>query len=245
MPDRFGPRGVIATVIPVQNSNMQPEYEALRPAGISNQTYRFFLEGAGDTPLAAALRVIPDTLKCWPDMIVVGNSVEMRSVSESGHLAYRSALQKAAGKVPVVTAAEACVVALRTLNARRIALLSPMSREHSDSAAAYYQAHGFEVLGARWFDVAKSEDIINVPRERVQQAFEEIAGLKADALLHVGGALPVVDMLEHLESRFGIPVVAVNAATYWYALRRLGVTDPIPGFGALLNRPDAVLGADS
>ena len=37
MPDRFGSRGVIALMIPQQNSNMHPEYELLRPDGISNQ----------------------------------------------------------------------------------------------------------------------------------------------------------------------------------------------------------------
>ena len=33
MPDRFGPRGVIALFIPLQNANMQPEYDAMRPEG--------------------------------------------------------------------------------------------------------------------------------------------------------------------------------------------------------------------
>ena len=41
MPDRFGPRGVVAVLIPVQNSNMQPEYEIMRPDGINNQMYHF------------------------------------------------------------------------------------------------------------------------------------------------------------------------------------------------------------
>jgi maleate cis-trans isomerase len=28
----------------------------------------------------------------------------------------------------------------------------------------------------------------------------------------------------------------VNAATYWYALRRHGIDDPMPGFGRLLMK---------
>ena len=43
MPDRFGPRGVIALLIPPENANIQPEYEAMRPEGVSNQIYRFSL----------------------------------------------------------------------------------------------------------------------------------------------------------------------------------------------------------
>ncbi len=242
MPDRFGPRGVIALVIPVQNSNMQPEYEALRPPGISNQIYRFFLEGKGDTPLAAALRVIPDTLKCWPDIIVVGNSVEMRGVSESEHLEYRAALAKRANGVPVVTAAEACEAALRALDARRIGLLSPMSAEHSEFAAAYYRSRGFEIAHSVWLDVGLPEHIIDVTPDRIREAFATIAREEVDTLLHVGGALAVVDMLEDLEAKFARPIVSVNAATYWHALRRLGVSDTLPGFGKLLGRLNAVAG---
>ena len=30
------------------------------------------------------------------------------------------------------------------------------------------------------------------------------------------------------------PVLAINAATYWWALRRNGIADKIDGFGSLL-----------
>lgn len=234
MPDRFGPRGVVAIVIPVQNSNMQPEYEAMRPDGVSNQIYRFYLEGEGDTPREAAIRVIADTLKCWPDTIIVGNSVEMRRVSVAEHLEYRRQLQKAAGDVRVVTAAEACEAALRTLGARRMGLFNPMFEHNSQSAASYYEELGFEVSHLGWLDIARPEDIIGVSPDEIEAVFARIAHDDVDALLHVGGALGVVGMIGALEARLGKPIVSVNAATYWYTLRLLGIPDPMPGFGALL-----------
>jgi maleate isomerase len=33
----------------------------------------------------------------------------------------------------------------------------------------------------------------------------------------------------------GKPVVAINTATYWWALRRNGIGDPVDGFGTLLR----------
>lgn len=242
MPDRFGPRGVVAILIPVQNSNMQPEYEAMRPPGVNNQIYRFWLEGEGDTPRAAAVRVVPEMLKCWPDLIIVGNSVEMRHVSHSEHLEYRARLAAAAGGVPVVTAAEACEAGLRTLGATRIGLFNPMFEENSQSAAAYYREVGFEVTELAWLGVSRPEDIIRVPTEQVLEMFERVARPDVDALLHVGGALGVVDMLEALEADLGKPIVSVNAATYWFALRSLGVTEPISGYGQLL-RHEEIAGA--
>ena len=41
-------------------------------------------------------------------------------------------------------------------------------------------------------------------------------------------------MIAELEERFQKPINSVNAATYWYALRQIGVADPMPGFGSLL-----------
>ena len=31
------------------------------------------------------------------------------------------------------------------------------------------------------------------------------------------------------------PVIAINTATYWHALRTMGINDKIPGFGRLLQ----------
>ncbi len=80
MADRFGPRGTFAIVIPLQNANMQPEYEAMRPAGINNQIYRFDIS-AHDKASEAVLDAVPGSLLCWPDMIIGGVSMEMHAWS--------------------------------------------------------------------------------------------------------------------------------------------------------------------
>jgi maleate isomerase len=37
------------------------------------------------------------------------------------------------------------------------------------------------------------------------------------------------------ETWLGKPVLAINTATYWWALRCNGIADPIDGFGRLLH----------
>lgn len=61
MADRFGPRGVFAILVPLQNANMQPEYESMRPEGVSNQIYRFDVSGH-DRVREAVLESVPGTL---------------------------------------------------------------------------------------------------------------------------------------------------------------------------------------
>lgn len=235
MPDRFGPRGVIALFIPQQNANMQPEYEAMRPAGVSNQIYRFSLAKHSCVP-DAAVREIETGLGCWPDLVVVGNSVEMRDFTPDQFDDYRARLQEKIGEVPLVTATDATVAALRTMGARRIAAVSPMSDEFSQFAANYYQALGFEVPFHAGLQVARSEDIIKLGIDEARAAFRKLDHPDVDTFLHVGGALGIVDHIEALEEELGRPVVSVNVATYWYALRTLGIDDPLTGFGQLAQK---------
>lgn len=237
MPDRFGPRGVVAVLIPVQNSNMQPEYELMRPEGISNQMYRFDLSVHDKVP-EAVLRVVPDSLLCWPDIIIGGNSLEMRIWSEAQQAEYRAAFEERANGVPVVLATDATVAALKTIGAKRVAVLSPMSPEYSKSVVGYYEALGFEVPYDTSLMVKTPEEIINMKAEDAIAAFEQLDISDVDTLLHVGGALGIVSHIEAIEAHFGKPLISVNAATYWYALRKIGVNDPMPGFGQLLLHTD-------
>ncbi|MFT5181584.1 MAG: maleate isomerase [Alphaproteobacteria bacterium] len=235
MPDRFGPRGTFAMLIPLQNANMQPEYEALRPEGINNQIYRFDIS-AHDKASDAILGAVPGCLLCWPDMIIGGTSLEMHAWSRQQQADYRARFMEQAQGTPTVLATDATEAALKTIGAKRIGILAPMSAENSKSAQDYYEAAGFEVPYTTSLRIKKSEEIIKVTVAQIHAGFEEIDHKDVDTLLHVGGGLGIVGMIEELEARFGKPVVSVNAATYWYALRRHGITDPVPGFGQLLLR---------
>lgn len=237
MADRYGPRGVFAVMIPLQNANMQSEYEMMKPQGVSNQIYRFDLS-RHDKADDAMVSAVPGALGCWPDMIICGNSIEMRLWSKEKHNAYVARLREAANDVPLITATEATEAALRTIGAKRIGVLSPMSEEYSKSVQDYYASLGFETPAATWLKVDKPENIINVGFDDAKTAFEDVVSDDIDTLLHVGGALGIVDKIAELEQTFGRPVVSVNVATYWYALRKHGIQDPLTGFGKLGEIPE-------
>ncbi|MEM7318413.1 MAG: arylmalonate decarboxylase, partial [Pseudomonadota bacterium] len=73
------------------------------------------------------------------------------------------------------------------------------------------------------------------PLDDIRAAFAQVAASDCDVILQVGTALPVVAILAELEATHGKPIVACNAAVYWQALRSIGITDPITGFGQLLE----------
>lgn len=226
MPDRFGPRGVLALMIPQQNSNMQPEFEMLRPDGISNQIYRFDISGQDRVP-EAMVEAIPQARGCWPDMVLCSNSVEMRLWSVEKQVAYRHALKTALPDTPIVTAGDACVAALHSIGAKRLGLISPMSEEYSESARSFYRAHGFEVPETAWLHVKTSDKIIGVPIDAIHAAFDKVNTAEVDTILHVGGALGIADMVDDLEERLGKRVISSTATGYWYALRMMGIDTPL------------------
>jgi maleate isomerase len=234
MPDRFGPRGVLALFIPLQNANMQPEYESMRPTGVNNQIYRFTLADADNAPQAIADQ-IAGGLGCWPDLIVVGNSIEMR-ITPAQLATYKANLETRLGGKSLLLATNATLAALQTLQAQRIGIISPMSDTYSQNVANFYSESGYDVVAHTGLQVGLPENIIKIGYAEALDAFARVNSADVDTLLHVGGALGIAHNIEQLEQEFQKPVISVNVATYWHALRQIGVTDPLTGFGQLAQQ---------
>ena len=54
--------------------------------------------------------------------------------------------------------------------------------------------------------------------------------------MQAGTDLAMADVAAEAEHWIGMPVIAINVATYWSALRQNGIDDRIRGFGALLEQ---------
>ena len=80
-----------------------------------------------------------------------------------------------------------------------------------------------------WLAIAETTE------REVIDALKSIDGDDVDALVQVGTNLSMVRIAAAAELWLGKPVIAINTATYWHALRALGITDPIYGHGRLLE----------
>ena len=69
----------------------------------------------------------------------------------------------------------------------------------------------------------------------IRAAIADIDGDDVDAVLQVGTNLCMLELAPRLEAELDKPVIAINAATYWHALRHNGIEDRKPGFGRLLE----------
>ncbi len=56
-----------------------------------------------------------------------------------------------------------------------------------------------------------------------------------DAIVQCGTNLSIIDMMDRMEAELGIPMIPINAATLWFALRENGFTQKIPRATRLLR----------
>lgn len=70
----------------------------------------------------------------------------------------------------------------------------------------------------------------------LRDALRELDGDDIDGLIQVGTNLAMARLTGEAEVWLGKPVVAINTAIYWHALRQSDIADRQSGFGALLER---------
>jgi maleate isomerase len=73
-----------------------------------------------------------------------------------------------------------------------------------------------------------------VSERELRDAIVEVNGPDVDAILQVGTNLAMARLAGIAEFWLDKPVLAINTATYWWALRQNGIEDKIDGFGSLL-----------
>jgi len=138
-----------------------------------------------------------------------------------------------------VATSPSVVEALRSFGARRISVATPYPEWNNQKLRAYLEAHGFDVLnvdGEPRAAASGNQGINDQDPESVVEFASRACRPDADALLCSCTAWRSVEAVAAIEGRTGKPVVTSNQSTIWASLRVLGVTQPITGFGRLLER---------
>ncbi|MBO9452490.1 hypothetical protein J7426_19615 [Tropicibacter sp. R16_0] len=233
MADTLAPRAIIGVMTPAMNTVVQPELELLRPDGVTNQMQRFRLGGdaVSDDLIDEALKL----MDCNPAALCIGLTTDA-GPGGVDRLARRGKELEDAVGVPVLNASAADHAALRAFGAKRVAVVTPFNAEIDQHVKANTEEAGFEVVAIEGTCAPSLPEICETPLDDIRAVFARVARSDCDAILQVGTALPVVSLIEELETEHGKPIVACNAAVYWQTLRTIGVTDAVPGFGTLLRQ---------
>jgi maleate isomerase len=133
---------------------------------------------------------------------------------------------------------DAAAAALAQFGAKRIGLLTPFDRAGNNNAARMFEELGFTVVSSLGFSCALALHIAHVPDWAKEKAILEALATpknKLDAVVQCGTNMSLIQVSERLEPLIGIPVIGINAALLWYALREHGISEPLHGAGRLLR----------
>jgi arylmalonate decarboxylase len=127
--------------------------------------------------------------------------------------------------------------ALRHLGVKKMAVVTPYPQEINDKEMAFFADLGFEAVGLESFLQSDSYKIPMIPQADTRALAEKVDREEADGVFISCTNLATADIIEPLERELGKPVVTSNQATFWMALRKLGIDTPVPGCGQLLAEP--------
>lgn len=249
MGDILGWRMKFGVVTPSTNTVVQPEYDDLRPEGVTNHISRMHIPDdpvQSDEDFNELIRRIDVALEasidrvmtCHPDHLILGISAESiwgGGLEPSRRIAER--VKQRSGGMSVTQAADAIPAAFKAYGVKkRISLITPYYPVAEKHLAEFIRAVGYEPVRmvhlSRPGPVAIGHTTLDALRDAVLQVNSD----DVEAVLQFGANLPMGKLAGELEAELGKPVIAVNTATYWHALRSNGVNDKIEGRGLLMSK---------
>ena len=164
----------------------------------------------------------------------MGMSAETFWGGVEGNAAFEARVRDQSG-LEVTTGATACRNALDAFGVERIAVFSPYQPVADRQVSTYFTEAGFSVAAVTGLRCASATSIAEVHPHQLLDVIEEIDDPSVEAIVQVGTNLSFVEQAASLEEALGKPVLAINTATLWHALRSTGVDDRITGVGRLLS----------
>ena len=222
----------IGVVVPVTNTNLEPDLSMLAPPGVSLHFARAGGYDVDRIPDENQMRQYSDTsaddviaslMHCRADVIVYGCTSATLAQGPEYDRAFRRGIEKATG-VPAVTAASALVEVLLTLGTRRFAFTSPYVSTLNDLAIGFIGSFGLECVRRVDAPVPMSNEAVGDtrPGEIVEVALSADHEA-AQAVVISCTDYRATEAIPEIEAQLGKPVVTSNLATLLVALDRLGI----------------------
>lgn len=232
MSDAYSPRGRVGLLVPQANAVAEAEAAILLPAGVGLVTARLTSGRASmEARLAEYFDGIGETAGRFGGMALTaigfactGASYPFAPADEDARI---DAVSARLG-VPVVTAAQAVCAALRALDARRVALVSPYSDALTRASEAYWRARGFEVgqvvrVTATAGEAAApgAHPIYALGDAALRRALDAVDGGAADAVVVLGTGLASLPAIAATPRVGGAPVLSCMLALAWACAGRV------------------------
>jgi maleate isomerase len=245
MPDTLGARAKLGVIAPATNTIVQPEFDGMRPRGVTNHMHRVVIPDSpvgSETEFATMMAnvrtateaAVDVLMSCAPASLVFAMGIEAFWEGTLDANALQAHLEARTG-VKVLLGSHACEAAIRRYGGiRRIALISPYMPSGDAQVRRTFTDLGYEVVNLLGLKCNSPVLMAHEPQERLRRAVREVDDASVELILQVGTNLAFAQVAAEAERWLGKPVLAMNTCTYWHALRQTGIDDKMEGFGSLL-----------
>jgi maleate isomerase len=246
MPDVLGWRRKFGVMAPSTNTIVQPDFDDMRPAGVTNHYSRIFTPNTNalsndtfragiDTIGSNVMDAIKSVMTCEPDYLVMGISALSFFGGVKGADAFAKRIADETG-LGITVGSHATAAAIAALGGiKRIAVLTPYWPVMNAEVKRYFGDVGLTVVRDIALQCTSWTGIAAVTPIECRDAIRRLDGDDIDAIVQVGTNLSMMRFAAAAELWLGKPVIAINTATYWHALRANGIRDQSAGFGRLLE----------
>jgi len=94
---------------------------------------------------------------------------------------------------------------------------------------------GYEVVKINHLKGLQFSEYTRVTKDYLHESIASIDGEGVEALIQFGANLPFAGVADEAEKKLKKPIIAVNIATYWHALRTCGIQDQMQGYTKLMS----------
>ena len=250
MVDSLGPRMKFAVVAPSTNTSVEPEYAAMQPRGVTNHFSRIAIPDTkvtDDASFMVMLQSIRDatfdavdvSMSMKPECVIMGMSAETFWDGAEGAERLHAKMVERTGGVPVImgsTAVDAAIKAYEKAGKpiHKIGIVTPYMPVGDRNVKKFFEDQGYEVVHLVGLKSPSPMQIAHESKQTLKQAAIAVSE-GVDAIIQAGTNLAFAEVAAMAEFWLEKPVIAINTATYWHALRSMGIMDQCDGFGALMS----------
>lgn len=248
-------RAQIGVVIPSTNTGVEYDLQKFHIEGVTWHPSRFWIElrnwadeveSTGDDTDTVFERFLDimrgeipvslrNVLSAKVNHIMLGMSAETFWGGEEGSVLFEQGVREHIGDVGLTTGAAATRDALECFGAQTLSVITPYPPVGDANVRRYFEEIGYTVKHVKGLNRPSATAIAETSISEVLAAVHEVDGDDVDAIVQCGTNLSTIDVFPTLEHSLGKPLIPINVATIWHALRACGVNDQVMGKGRLLE----------
>lgn len=254
-PWQIAKRARIGVVIPSTNTGVEYDLRQFQLEGVSWHPSRFWIElrnwadesdatgESSDGVFERFLDLIRDeiplsirnVLSADINHLMLGMSAETFWGGLDGNIAFEKSIRDQIGDMTLTTGAEAVRTALEAFGTKTISVITPYPPVGDANVRRYFSDIGFQVRHVHGMNRPSATSIAETPLSQVAAAVRAVDGDDVDAIVQCGTNLSCAQMFPALELFLGKPLLPINVACVWHALRACGINDTFTGRGRLLE----------